>query len=255
MFSAVDAYDRHVGRYSGELGRRLIAAAALKPGDRALDVGCGPGGLTRELVMLLGEDHVAAVEPSPAFAAAAQQRFPTVDIRNTGAEELPFADASFDAALAQLVINFMADAHKGVGQMRRVVRPGGAVVAAVWDYGGGMTMLRTFWDAANELDPGSQAKHERNMGYSTPESLAELWEDCGLAEVSAGPVGVSASYDNFDDLWFGFAQGVGPAGAYLVGLEADERERLKGALRERLGVADEPFDLTARAWMVTGRVP
>jgi len=255
LFAAVDAYDRHVGRYSGELARLLIAAVGLKAGERALDVGCGPGGLTRELVALLGEDHVAAVEPSPAFFAAARERFPGVEIHNVGAESIPFSDGTFDAALAQLVVNFMPDARAGVGQMRRVTRPGGRGPAAVWDYGGAMTLLRSFWDAANELDQGSQAQHERNMGYSTPESLADLWTSVGLRDVSAGPADVSASYENFDDLWFGFEQGVGPAGAYLLSLSTDDRARLKDLVGQRLGVSDAPFQLTARAWLVVGRAP
>lgn len=254
MFSSVEAYDRHVGRYSAELGRRLIAAAGLEPGDRALDVGCGPGGLTRELVALLGVENVAAVEPSEAFFAATSERFPGLEIHNTGAESLPFADDSFHAALAQLVINFMVDAHAGVNEMARVTRPGGAVVAAVWDYAGAMTLLRVFWDAANELDPGSQARHENKMRYATAESLSELWNDVGLRDTKAGPADITARYENFDDLWFGFAGGVGPAGAYAVSLSDADLERLREEYRMRLGVGDEPFDLTVRAWVVAGRV-
>jgi SAM-dependent methyltransferase len=254
MFAAVDAYDRHIGRYGRALGRQLIAAADLHQGDRALDVGCGTGMLTGELVSLLGVDHVAAVEPSPAFFAAVRERFPTLDVHQTGGESLPFSNASFDASLAQLVVNFMSDAHAGVFEMKRVTRLGGAVVAAVWDYSGGMTLLRRFWDAAAATTGGSNPQDELNMRYGTPQSLEGLWAEVGLSNVSAGPVDVTASYESFEDLWYGFEQGVGPAGAYAVSLPAEQRVRLKDELRRILGAGDTPFELTARAWMVVGQV-
>ncbi len=134
---------------------------------------------------LLGADHVAAVDPSPAFVAATRSRFPDTRVEEAGAESLPFDDASFDAALAQLVVNFMSDANVGVGEMKRVTRPGGVVGAAVWDYGGEMTLLRTFWDAvAAQMAPVATRQDERNMRFSTPESLLELWSQVGLDDAA-----------------------------------------------------------------------
>ena len=148
MFAAADAYDRHVGRYSPRLARKLIDLAGVKPTDRALDVGCGPGALTTELVGLLGVDHVAAVDPSPSFLEACLQRHPGISAEVASAEALPFGDGEFDVCLAQLVVNFMTDPKAGVGEMRRVTRVGGTVGAGVWDYGSGMTLSRSFWDSA-----------------------------------------------------------------------------------------------------------
>lgn len=255
MFAAVDAYDRHIGRYSPALARELIAAAGLKPGDRALDVGCGPGALTRELVAILGADHVAAVDPSPAFVAATRNRFPDVRVEEAGAESMPFDDASFDAALAQLVVNFMSDANVGVGEMKRVTRPGGVVSAAVWDYGGEMTLLKTFWDAVAEVGAGGGATDERNVRYSTPDSLVWLWSEVGFDDPRVNPAVMTARYNDFVDLWQGFEKGVGPAGAAAASLTDEKRAELKEEYRRRLGVGNQPFDLTARAWIVTGRVP
>jgi SAM-dependent methyltransferase len=255
MFAAVDAYDNHIGRYSPALARELIAAAGIKAGDRALDVGCGPGALTRELVAVLGADHVAAVDPSPAFVAATRSRFPDVRVEEASAESLPFHDASFDAALAQLVVNFMSDANVGVGAMKRVTRPGGVVGAAVWDYGGDMTLLKTFWDAVAAVGAGSGATDERNVRYSNPDSLLELWSQVGFDDPRVNGAVMTAGYNDFDDLWQGFEKGVGPAGAAAVSLAEEQRARLKDEYRRRLGVGDQPFELTARAWVVTGRVP
>ena len=160
-----EAYDRHIGRYGRELARTLIAAADVQPGARALDVGCGPGALTSELVAATGAENVAAVDPSVPFAEACRLRLPGVQVEVAPAEALPFADARFDHAFAQLVVNFMSDPLAGVREMSRVTRPGGTVVAAVWDYAGEMTLLRRFWDAAISLDPAAAARDEGGMPF------------------------------------------------------------------------------------------
>jgi SAM-dependent methyltransferase len=226
----------------------------VRPGGRALDVGCGPGALTAELVALLGAAHVAAVDPSPSFAEACRERLPGVEVHVARAEALPFADAAFDHALAQLVVNFMGDARAGVGELRRVTRPGGRVSAAVWDYAGEMTILRRFWDAAVALDPAAAALDEGGMPFCTPAELEELWPAAGLAGARGAPVTVSAGYDGFEDLWQPLELGVAPSGAYVAALPADGRAALKRELRRRLGATDAPFRLTARAWIVTGDV-
>ncbi|MGH2946420.1 MAG: class I SAM-dependent methyltransferase [Solirubrobacteraceae bacterium] len=119
-----EAYDRHIGRYGGELARALIDAAGVRPGQRALDVGCGPGALASELVSLLGAERVAAVDPSAPFVEACRQRLSGVQVELASAETLPFEDGAFDHALAQLVVNFMTDPLAGVREMQRVTRPG-----------------------------------------------------------------------------------------------------------------------------------
>ncbi|HEY7626251.1 MAG TPA: methyltransferase domain-containing protein, partial [Ilumatobacteraceae bacterium] len=150
---AADAYDRFMGRYSVPLGPLMADLAAVSPGQRVLDVGCGPGALTAELVRRVGATGVSAVDPSEPFVDAAQQRHPDVDVRLAAAERLPFGEATFDAALAQLVVHFMADSVAGLGEMRRVTRRGGVVVACVWDHDGGSGPLSVFWQAARRLDP------------------------------------------------------------------------------------------------------
>ena len=248
-----EAYDRHVGRYGRELARALIVAAGVRPGRRTLDVGCGPGALTTELVAVVGHERVAAVEPSVPFAEAARQRLPGVRVELAAAESLPFDDDMFHHALAQLVLNFMADPPAGVREMQRVTHHGGTVAAAVWDYTGEMTLLRNFWDAALALDPSAEDEG-RSMPFCTPDELGDLWSATGLAEVNVVPAVVTAGYDGFEDLWAPLEIGVGPAGAHAVALEPEQRAALKEEFRGRLGVGDDPFRLSARAWIATGRV-
>jgi SAM-dependent methyltransferase len=249
------AYDRHIGRYGPELAAALISASGLRRGQRALDVGCGPGALTAALAELLGGERVAAVDPSEPFAEACASRVPGVRVEVATAEALPFEDDAFDAALSQLVVNFMSDAAAGVGEMRRVTRPGGTVAAAVWDYADGMTLLRRFWDAAVALDPAAASLDEgRSMRYCQPDELEQLWRDAGLDEVAASAVTVDAGYSGLDDLWEPLESGVGPSGAYAAGLPAERRALLRDELRRRLDVGEGPFRLSARAWCVVGRV-
>jgi SAM-dependent methyltransferase len=176
-------------------------------------------------------------------------------VRLASAESLPFEDDTFDAALAQLVANFMADPEAGVAEMRRVTRPGCAVAACVWDYPGEMTLLRVFWDAAAALDPdGVQTVDERTrMRFGLAGELGELWRQASLAEVEEGEIVVSAEYEGFDDLWDPFTVGVGPAGRYATSLDSGRREALKAEYRRRLAVPDGAFRLSARAWFAVGR--
>jgi SAM-dependent methyltransferase len=256
MFQApADVYDRFVGRYGSALAAELIRVAGVERGQRALDVGCGPGALTRALVARLGSAAVAAIDPSPPFAAACRERAPGAEVRDGAAEALPWPDGTFDAVLSQLVVNFLADPERGVGEMRRVARPGGVVAACVWDYAGGMTLLRRFWDAALRVDPDGAATRDegRVMRFCTLDELRGLW--AGFADVAGGELTVSADYDGFDDLWEPLEHGVGPAGAYAASLDPPEREALREELRRLLGSPGGPFTLSARAWWVTGRVP
>jgi SAM-dependent methyltransferase len=250
-----EAYDRHIGRYGPRLARALIAAAGLREGQRALDVGCGPGALAVELAAVLGATHVAAVDPSEPFAEACARRVHGARVEVGTAEALPFDDGEFDHALAQLVVNFMADAPAGVAEMRRVTRHGGRVSAAVWDYAGEMTLLRRFWDTVAAFDPASAGRDEgHTMRYCTPAELSALWEDAGLERVAVSPAVVTAGYSNFEDLWQPLESGVAPSGAYVVSLEPGRRAELKDRFRLALGVGDGAFQLSARAWIVTGRL-
>ena len=252
--AASDAYDRHVGRYGRALGEALIAFAGVERGLRALDVGCGTGALTAVLAEELGEENVAGAEPSEAFAEACRKRVPNVEVVVAPAERLPFADSSFDAALSQLVVNFMRDAEAGVHEMARVTASGGIVAACVWDYAGEMVLLRAFWDAARDVDAERAAAADEGtvMRWCREGELADLWERAGLESVRSDQLLVRAAYSDFEDLWQPFTSGVAPSGAFCASLDDAGRRALHDAYRSRLGVDDGPFELTARAWAVAG---
>ncbi|WP_324653308.1 class I SAM-dependent methyltransferase [Georgenia sp. H159] len=249
-----DAYDRFMGRYSRSLASPFADAAGVTRGQRALDVGCGPGALTEELVHRLGAEHVVGCDPSPTFLTACRERLPGVDLRAARAEALPFASGSVDVALAQLVLHFVSDPPTAVGEMVRTVTPGGRVAACVWDFAGGMEMLRGFWDAARTLD-ASAPDELRVMRFGRAGELAELLSSGGLRDVVEEPLTVHASYTDFDELWSTLLLGVGPAGSYVVARPEDDRERLRRAYLERLGRPHGSFTLRAVARAAVGTVP
>jgi ubiquinone/menaquinone biosynthesis C-methylase UbiE len=248
--TGTDMYARGVGRYADALAAAMLDHLDLREGDRALDVGCGPGAALAALAERLGPDHVAGVEPSEPFADLARQRVPGADVRVGAAESLPFEDDEFDVVISQLVVNFMSDAPRGVSEMARVASR--TVASCVWDYAGEMQMLRTFWDAALEIDPDAPDE-ARTMPWTTPEELEELWTKAGLRHVEVGELLVSAEYENFDDYWSPFPSGLAPTGAYYVSLAPDQQEAFREACFRRLGEPAGPFELTARAWIVLGQ--
>jgi SAM-dependent methyltransferase len=247
---AADAYDRFMGRYSALLAPPFADFAGVASGQRVLDVGCGPGALTSELVERVGASRVAAADPSEQFVAAARERHPGVDVRQAAAEELPFADGEFDAALAQLVVHFMADPVRGLAEMARVTRAGGVVAACVWDHVGEQTPLAPFWQAVHELDP--DAEDESELAGGREGHLAELFVEAGLGEVEETALPVGVEHATFEEWWEPFTLGVGPAGSYLTALDAAQQIEMRERCRQRL--PDAPFTLPARAWAARGLV-
>ena len=247
---AAEAYDRFMGRYSRQLSPQLADLAGLTGGQRVLDVGCGPGALTAELVTRVGAAAVSAVDPSESFVDAARSRNPGVQVVRASADALPFPDRTFDAALAQLVVHFMPDPVAGLAEMARVTRRDGVVAACVWDHGGGHGPLRVFWEAARELDP--EVEDESQLAGARAGHLAELFAAAGLHAVEAATLSASLEHPTFEAWWEPYTDGVGPAGSYLASLDPERRTVLRERCRAML--PDGPFVLTSWAWAARGLV-
>ncbi len=245
---AAEAYDRFMGRYSIPLAPQVADFAGVRDGQRVLDVGCGPGALTAELVSRVGPAAVSAVDPSEPFVAAAQLRNPGAEVLQASAERLPFPDKTFDAALAQLVVHFMTDPVAGLTEMARVTRAGGVVAACVWDHAGGLGPLGVFWRAAHELDP--KVHDELRLAGAREGHLAELFAAAGLRDVEETTVSAAVEHPSFEEWWEPYTEGVGPAGAYVASLDPERQTELRETCRCLLPTG--PFVLTARAWAVRG---
>lgn len=259
VWSSAEPYERYVGRWSRLVAREFLAALAVPPGSRWLDVGSGTAALAATIVETASPGEVVGVDSSERYVehanaalGAGRTSFLVAD-----AASLPFEDASFDAAVAGLVVNFLPDPARGVEEMARVVRPGGAVGAYVWDYGGEMQLMRSFWDAALELDPSAVELDEgRRFPVAQRGALGAVFEGAGLAEVETRAIDVPTRFRDFDDYWTPFLGGQGPAPGYATSLPEKGRIALRETLRARLPTtADGSIELTARAWAAAGRRP
>jgi SAM-dependent methyltransferase len=199
------------------------------------------------------------MDPAASYVAFAQSRHPGERVRfEVGdAQQLRFADGSFDRTLSLLVLNFIPDPAKALDEMVRVTRPGGTISGAVWDYGQGMEMLRVFWDEAVALNPAADSRDERHMPLSRKGELDALWRGHRLQDVAEEALTIRTRFSSFEDYWSPFLEKQGPAGDYVAALAAEEREQLRLRLRKRLlgDGPNRPIVLSARAWAVRGIVP
>jgi len=259
MFTVSAGYEAYMGRWSRLLTPAYLAFAGVKDGDRVLDVGTGTGALASEVEARLPSSEVVGIDPSEAFIDYARRnaKSPRVRFEVGDAQALKFGDASFDQTMSLLVMNFIPDHVKAIGEMRRVTRQGGVVSACVWDYSAGMQSLRFFWDEVVALDPVAAPKDERNMKLSREGQLGALWKKAGLVHIQEKPLAIVQRFASFDDYWGPFLKGTGPGGAYVASLPEERRRKLEARLRTRL-LGDRPdgaFTLKARVWCVRGQVP
>jgi SAM-dependent methyltransferase len=243
-----NAYDNFMGRYSVALAPPFADFGGIEPGQTAVDVGCGSGILTVELARRLGPEAVAAADPAPLLEAT-KARLPEADVRTAPAEDLPWEDGTFDAALAQLVIHFLDDPAAGLAEMRRVVRPGGVVAASAWNFPR-MVMLGTFWQAARAVAATAPAE---TLKFGSLDELAEIGRAADLEDVEAAPIVVHSEYRDFDELWSTFQHRVGPAGEFLASQPPEQQETIRDEYRRLLGDPSGSFTLDAEAWAVRGR--
>jgi SAM-dependent methyltransferase len=248
---AAESYDRFMGRYSRRLSAELADLAGVAAGQRALDVGCGPGALTTELVGRLGAERVAAVDPSEPFVAAIRERLPGVEVRQASADALPFPGATFDATFAQLVVHFLRDPVGGLREMARVTRPGGAVATSVWDHASDHGPLGVFWAAARADDPSIH--DESQLPGARAGHLEQLASEAGLLDIRSAALWVEVDHPTFEEWWAPFTEGVGPAGAHVASIDPGARDALRDRCRAILGAG--PFQVRARAWAAVGTVP
>lgn len=256
-FQDADAYDQLMGRWSRRLAPLLIGFGGVAEGERVLDVGCGTGSLAFAVPSHAQVAAVTGIDPVESFIAAARARNPdrrfSFDVGDALA--LPYGDASFDRAYSSLVLHFIPDTARAVAEMRRVVRPGGTVVAAVWDNYGGQQFTRILWDIAGVLDPTLERPYFRPM--NGPGELGEAWRQAGLVEVEETSLAIRMEFESFDDYWAPFAAGEGPHGKYVAGLAPSARGMLKQHVR-RAYVANRPEgprSMAGVAWACRGVVP
>ncbi len=259
VWASGDAYEPYVGRWSRLVAREFLNWLCAPANANWLDLGCGTGVLCEAILQITSPRRVTGIDPSEGFTTFARDK--VTDRRAAfqvgDAQALPVPDGSFDATVAGLVINFVSDQAKAMGEMRRVTRPGGIVAGYVWDYAGEMQMMRRFWDAAVALDPAAIPLDEgRRFPVCRPEPLSTLFRGAGFDRVQVRPIDVPTIFKNFDDYWSTFLGAQAPAPRYCMSLPEDRRSALRERIRENLPIKnDGTIHLMARAWAVRGTVP
>ena len=250
VWEQADAYHGYIGRWSSLVAAEFVDWLEVPAGARWLDVGCGTGALSEQIIGRARPSAVVGVDSSPNFVAAAAARLgDRFDYVVADAAALPSDDDEFDAVVSGLVLNFIGVPSAAAAEQARVSR--GLVAAYVWDYAERMELLRLFWDAAadDNLDEGQR------FPLAQRDALASLFEECGLADVEVRAIDVPARFADFDDLWLPFLGGQGPAGAHVAGLDEPDQAALRERLRELLPIRDDgTIELNAGAWAVRGRV-
>ncbi len=249
------AYERYMGTWSRLAGETFLDWLAPTPGWRWLDVGCGNGAFTEMLVERCAPVSVRGIDPSEGQLAYARARPAArgAEFRPGDAMALPFPDDTFDAAVMPLVIFFVPDPAKGVAEMARVVRPGGAVTAYAWDMVGGGFPYEALQAEMRGL--GVAVPAPPSPGASRMDALRDLWTGAGLAAVETREIAVQRTFADFDDYWTTI-QGAPSAGPKLAAMAAADRALLTARMRARLP-ADASGRITdgARANAIKGRVP
>ena len=259
MFEAAEAYERNMGRWSKRLAPLFVQFVGVESGDRVLDVGCGTGSLTWEIVRTTAVSKIVGIDASKAFLEYARSQYadPRLTFEVGDAQKITYADGSFDRCLSMLVMRHIGDAARATSKMRRVTRAGGVLATAMWDNTGGHQINQCLWDAAARLDlPGKFPPDTES--YGSPEELRSLWLGAGLMNIEVKELSFPSGYSSFDEYWVShIVQGQGIAAGYVKGLSEAHRTALREQLRRNLfgDRADGPFTLQAKAWAVRGLVP
>lgn len=258
-WQAGDSYDLYMGRWSRQVAPRFLDWLDAPAECDWLEIGCGTGALSAAILARCRPRSLLAVEPSQGFIDQARRNVPDTraSFQLGDAIALPAEDASRDVIASALVLNFVPDRAKALGEMTRVARPGASIGFYVWDYpGGGMELMRAFWDAAAALDPAAaDLKEDRRFPFCTRDGLIDLVRQSGLNDVACTAIEVPTVFRDFDDFWRPFTLGAGPAPGYCASLTPSARERLHRKLEMGLPrSADGTIPLKARAWAVKATV-
>jgi SAM-dependent methyltransferase len=252
------AYERQMGRWSSRLAARLVHFARIGQPASALDLGCGTGSLSLALAEAVPDVRITGVDLSPAYLAHARSKTsdPRITFEQADATALHHADASFDAVLSLLVLNFVSEPARAIREMVRVARPGGTVAAAVWDFRGGFTLLRMLADTAAIVDPDGESFRTRQCTgpLTGPGELAAAWSEAGLQDVEQTSLTMRMDFASFADCFDPWLAGQGTIGAYIASRTPTQRDAIARHVERAYltGRPDGPRSFAATAWAVRG---
>jgi ubiquinone/menaquinone biosynthesis C-methylase UbiE len=257
-WSSGNAYERFMGRWSFQVAQIFLKWLAVPHEMTWLDVGCGTGTLTKLILETQKPVKIISIDSSKEFISYAKKILnnPSVQFKVCMAESLDTEPGSIDVVVSGLVLNFIPQPEVAIHEMIRVSKPGGKIGIFLWDYSEGMQMLRYFWDAAVELD-GKAKEFDEGIRFPLCRKgeLKELFLKAGLKDVEEIPIEIYTYFKDFNDYWTPFLGNVGPAPAYAMSLDSQNRKRLETKVRNSLPVnKDGSISIMARVWAVKGTV-
>lgn len=258
-WAAGDAYEAYIGRWSYRIGSSFLKFLQVKPGLEWVDVGSGTGALSRAIVDGCQPARLTGVEPSERMRRWAWQQLNDARVQfiDGDASSLPLDNSVTDVAVSGLVLNFIANPLGALGEMKRIVRPGGRVAYYVWDYAhGGLEIVRVFWEAAVSLDPAaSRFSDAVRFSWCDADVLSELMVQAGIDAVSSERIVIPTRFKSFEDYWHRFSHGAGPASSYYQQLSRHHQLEIRAALKSAFRYhSDGSIDLRAAAWAIQGSV-
>jgi ubiquinone/menaquinone biosynthesis C-methylase UbiE len=230
---------------------RMLELAALRPGDRVLELACGPGGVGLAAAQRIGpEGEVVISDVAAEMTAIATARASALGLGNVSTCELDIEsidepDGSYDVAFCREGIMLVQDPVRAAGEILRVLRPGGRVVLTVWGSRQRNPWLGVVFDSVSAQlgAPVPAPGMPGPFSLDDPDRLEEVLSEAGLTGVAVGEVPTPYHADSFDEWWTRTAALAGPLGQMLEALPEPTARALRARAREAIGVYETPFGL------------
>lgn len=239
IFDAADEYERVMGSWSRAAGEQFLDWLKPAPGLRWLDLGCGTGAFSEIILKRCSPGSIAGVDPAPAQIDYARGRIPDADWRVGDAMALPFADDQFDIVASALVLNFIPDPDKALGEMRRVLRPGGIVAGYLWERGPTTDFSPHVPMERGLQSIGAEVRRPPSKPESNLDGACEALERAGFSDVSVTTIVATRTFKDFEDYWNVQTLLISPVGKSIAALSAESREALCEAMRSILNPAED----------------
>jgi ubiquinone/menaquinone biosynthesis C-methylase UbiE len=234
LFTDGAAYESLMGRWSRRVSKEFIQWIEPPGGCRWLDIGCGTGVFTEQVIRDCSPAAVVGVDPSAEQLAYARGRggLGAVEFQVGDAQALPYADNSFDMAVMALVVHFVPDPAKAVAEMWRVLRPSGSGTAYVWDYTRAGSPTAPLTTAMRAI--GLQSPSPPSSQATSQTALENLWLEAGFEEIETRAIDIPVEFADFEEFWQSMTLPVGPAGKAIVALSPDDRAQLRSVLEQQV---------------------
>ncbi len=248
-------YERMMGRWSRKVGRQFLEWCGTEPGLDWLDVGCGNGAYTEEIIAHSQPRSICGIDPAPGQIAYARTREGTrVAAFAVGdAEALPYPDETFDVVTMGLVIAFVPHPERALAEMLRVTRPGGSVHTYMWDLANHLSPLAPMQRALRDM--GLPAGSPPSSAISTRDGLEALWTSAGFRDVASTQIVIDVRFADFEDFYTTITTPLGPQADRLRSLSPEAHAELRQRLADAVPPApDGSVGYPATANAVRGRV-